>query len=80
MVEKFKIGDLVEVVRISDESSYFKWHIGLPANGIYLGPQDIMVYGGSYGTEKEKNTVHKVWSSGKIRYIHDLSEIRHLTK
>jgi len=79
MAEKYEIGDLVEVIRISDESAYFKWYIELPANGIYLGRQDITVYGGSYGTEKEKNTVHKIWAAGKIRYVHDLSELRRLT-
>lgn len=78
MVKQFKKGDLIEVIQISDESSYFKWTLDLPTPGIYMGAENITIYG-TINNAKERSLVHKIYAQGKCRYIHDLSEIRHLT-
>lgn len=75
--QDYEIGDLIQVVRLKDESSYFKWP-GIPATGIYMGELESTAY-----IEENRETkiiIHKIWSLGKMRYVSSLEEIKLLAK
>ena len=72
-MEKPSVGDLVEIINISEATSYFKWAQDLPKQAIYLGEFDIKVYSNSYS---RKDTCHKVFVDGQERWIATLDELR----
>ena len=72
-MEKPSVGDLVEIINISEATSYFKWAQDLPKQAIYLGEFDIKVYSNSYS---RKDTSHKVFVDGQERWIATLDELR----
>ena len=71
-MEKPQVGDLVEIVNISQETSYFKWAQDLPKQAVYLGEFDITVYSNSYN---RKDICHKVFVDGQERWIATLDEL-----
>lgn len=73
----YEIGDLIQVIQLKDESSYFKWS-DIPATGIYMGELESTAY--IEADKKKKIIVHKIWSLGKMRYISSLEEIKLLSK
>ena len=73
VLEKPSVGDLVEIINISEATSYFKWAQDLPKQAIYLGEFDIKVYSNSYS---RKDTCHKVFVDGQERWITTLDELR----
>ena len=76
-MEKPQVGDLVEIVNISQETSYFKWAQDLPKQAVYLGEFDITVYSNSYN---RKDICHKVFVDGQERWIATLDELRVLSR
>ena len=76
-MEKPQVGDLVEIVNISQETSYFKWAQDLPKQAIYLGEFEIKVYSSSYN---RKDVCHKVYVDGQERWIATLDELRVISK
>ena len=72
-MEKPNVGDLVEIIDISDATSYFKWAQDLPKQAIYLGEFSIKVYSNSYD---RKDICHKVFVDGQERWIATLDELR----
>ena len=77
VLEKPSVGDLVEIINISDATSYFKWAQDLPKQAIYLGEFDIKVYSNSYNRE---DICHKVFVDGQERWIATLDELRILSR
>tara|TARA_R100000008_G_scaffold86810_1_gene81785 strand:+ start:2378 stop:2644 length:267 start_codon:yes stop_codon:yes gene_type:complete len=75
--QDYEIGDLIQVVQLKDESSYFKWP-DIPATGIYMGELESTAY--IEENRKTKIIVHKIWSLGKMRYVSSLEEIKLLAK
>ena len=73
VLEKPNVGDLVEIINISEATSYFTWARDLPKQAIYLGEFDIKVYSNSYS---RKDTCHKVFVDGQERWIATLDELR----
>lgn len=76
-MEKPNVGDLVEIIDISEATSYFKWAQDLPKQAIYLGEFDIKVYSNGYN---RKDTCYKVHVDGQERWIATLDELRILSK
>ncbi len=74
---KPQVGDLVEIIDISDATSYFKWAQDLPKQAIYLGEFDITVYSKSYN---RSDICHKVYVEGQERWIATLDELRILSR
>ena len=68
-----KVGDLVDIVDISEATSYFKWAQDLPKRAIYLGEFEIKVYSNSYN---RKDICHKVFVDGQERWIATLDELQ----
>tara|TARA_Y100001973_G_C5188056_1_gene329138 strand:+ start:1156 stop:1407 length:252 start_codon:yes stop_codon:yes gene_type:complete len=68
-----KVGDLVDIVDISEATSYFKWAQDLPKRAIYLGEFEIKVYSNSYN---RKDVCHKVYVDGQERWIATLDELQ----
>ena len=68
-----RIGDLVEIIDISDATSYFKWAQDLPKQAVYLGEFEIKVYSNSYNRE---DICHKVYVDGQERWIATLDELK----
>ena len=75
--EDYEVGDLIQVVQLKDESTYFKWS-EIPATGIYMGELESTAY--ITADKKKKIIVHKIWSLGKMRYVSSLEEIKLLAK
>jgi len=76
-LEKPQVGDLVEIIDISQATSYFKWAKDLPKQAVYLGKYDITVYSNSYN---RKDICHKVYVDGQERWIATLDELRILSR
>tara|TARA_R110000824_G_scaffold173468_1_gene351576 strand:+ start:4969 stop:5202 length:234 start_codon:yes stop_codon:yes gene_type:complete len=76
-LEKPQVGDLVEIINISQATSYFKWAQDLPKQAVYLGKYDITVYSNSYN---RKDVCHKVYVDGQERWIATLDELRILSR
>ena len=76
-MEKPRVGDLVEIIDISQATSYFKWAQELPKQAVYLGKYDITVYSNSYN---RKDVCHKVYVDGQERWIATLDELRILSR
>ena len=76
-MEKPSVGDLVEIINISDATSYFKWAQDLPKQAIYLGEFDIKVYSNSYNRE---DICHKVFVDGQERWIATLDELKIISR
>lgn len=76
-MEKPSVGDLVEIINISEATSYFKWAQDLPKQAIYLGEFDIKVYSNNYS---RKDICHKVFVEGQERWIATLDELRILSR
>ena len=76
-MEKPQVGDLVEIIDISQATSYFKWAKDLPKQAVYLGKYDITVYSNSYN---RKDICHKVYVDGQERWIATLDELRILSR
>ena len=76
-MEKPQVGDLVEIINISQATSYFKWAQDLPKQAVYLGKYDITVYSNSYN---RKDVCHKVYVDGQERWIATLDELRILSR
>ena len=72
-----QIGDLVEIIDISDATSYFKWAQDLPKQAIYLGEFDITVFSNSYN---RSDVCHKVYVEGQERWIATLDELRIISR
>ncbi len=76
-MRKPKTGDLVEIIDISDATSYFKWAQDLPKQAIYLGEFDITVFSNSYN---RSDVCHKVYVEGQERWIATLDELRIISR
>ena len=76
-MQKPQVGDLVQIIDISEATSYFKWAQDLPKQAIYLGEFDIKVYSNSYN---RKDICHKVYVDGQERWIATLDELRIVSK
>ena len=76
-MRKPKVGDLVEIIDISDATSYFKWAQDLPKQAIYLGEFDITVYSNSYN---RSDVCYKVYVDGHERWIATLDELRIISR
>ena len=76
-MEKPGVGDLVEIINISEATSYFKWAQDLPKQAIYLGEFDIKVYSNSYN---RKDICHKVFVDGQERWIATLDELKIISR
>ena len=76
-MEKPSVGDLVEIINISEATSYFKWAQDLPKQAIYLGEFDIKVYSNSYN---RKDICHKVFVDGQERWIATLDELKIISR
>ena len=72
-----RIGDLVEIVDISDATSYFKWAQDLPKRAIYLGEFEIKVYSNNYN---RTDVCYKVYVDGQERWIATVDELRVLSR
>jgi hypothetical protein len=72
-----KVGDLVEIIDISEATSYFKWAQNLPKQAVYLGEFEIKVYSNNYNRE---DTCHKVYVDGQERWIATLDELRVISR
>jgi len=72
-----QIGDLVEIINISDATSYFKWAQNLPKQAVYLGEFEITVYSNSYN---RSDTCYKVYVDGQERWIATLDELKILSR
>ncbi len=72
-----QIGDLVEIIDISDATSYFKWAQNLPKRAVYLGAFEIKVYSNNYN---RSDTCYKVYVDGQERWIATLDELRILSR
>ena len=77
MLQAPKVGDLVEIVDISDATSYFKWAQNLPKQAVYLGEYEVMVYSNNYN---RSDICHKVYVEGQERWIATLDELRVLSR
>jgi len=77
VLEKPGVGDLVEIINISEATSYFKWAQDLPKQAIYLGEFDIKVYSNSYN---RKDICHKVFVDGQERWIATLDELKIISR
>ena len=67
-----RVGDLVQIIDISEATSYFKWAQDLPKQAVYLGEFEIKVYSNSYN---RKDICHKVYVDGQERWIATLDEL-----
>jgi hypothetical protein len=76
-LRKPRIGDLVQIINISDATSYFKWAQDLPKQAVYLGAFDITVYSNSYN---RSDVCHKVYVDGQERWIATLDELKIISK
>jgi hypothetical protein len=76
-LRKLRVGDLVEIIDISDATSYFKWAQDLPKQAIYLGEFDITVYSNSYN---RSDVCYKVYVDGQERWIATLDELRIISR
>ena len=76
-MRKLRVGDLVEIIDISDATSYFKWAQDLPKQAIYLGEFDITVYSNSYN---RSDVCYKVYVDGQERWIATLDELRIISR
>ena len=76
-MRKPRVGDLVEIIDISDATSYFKWAQDLPKQAIYLGEFDITVYSNSYN---RSDVCYKVYVDGQERWIATLDELRIISR
>ena len=74
---KPKVGDLVEIINISEATSYFKWAQELPKQAVYLGEFEIKVYSNSYN---RKDICHKVYVDGQERWIATLDELKIISR
>ena len=72
-----QVGDLVQIIDISDATSYFKWAQELPKQAIYLGEFEITVYSNSYN---RSDICHKVSVDGQERWIATLDELKILSR
>ncbi len=70
----YNVGDLVQIVHISEETSFFQWS-ELPILGIYMGILETTHFK-SAPRKNEKIECYKVWAKGKMRYISNLSELK----
>ena len=70
----YNVGDLVQIIYISEETSFFKWS-ELPIIGIYMGVLETTHFKPS-PKKNEKVECYKVWARGKMRYISNLSELK----
>lgn len=72
--DTFNIGDLVEVIDIGEGSEEFPW-TEEPVAAIYMGLMENKIFGYnpivdlSTTTCSGKETWHKVWYRGKVRYL-----------
>ena len=71
-MQKPQVGDLVNIIDISEATSYFKWAQDLPKQAVYLGEFEIKVYSNSYN---RKDICHKVYVDGQERWIATLDEL-----
>ena len=74
---KPRVGDLVEIVDISEATSYFKWAQDLPKRAVYLGEFEITVYSNNYN---RSDTCYKVYVDGQERWIATLDELKILSR
>ena len=72
-----QIGDLVQIIDISEATSYFKWAQDLPKQAVYLGEFEIKVYSSGYN---RKDTCHKVYVDGHERWIATLDELEIISR
>tara|TARA_Y100000296_G_scaffold55303_1_gene63449 strand:- start:119 stop:382 length:264 start_codon:yes stop_codon:yes gene_type:complete len=72
-----RVGDLVEVVYLSNSSSYFPWAT-CPVPAIYMGVEEFKyISSRCEPNNTPQNFIHhKVYSMGKIRYITSRDELR----
>ncbi len=76
-MKKPKVGDLVQIIDISEATSYFKWAQDLPKQAVYLGEFEIKVYSNGYN---RKDTCYKVYVDGQERWIATLDELKILSR
>jgi len=72
-----RVGDLVEVISLSNSSSFFPWAT-LPVPAIYLGQEEYSFLPANKENHRVPETFFhfKVYSMGKIRYITSRDELR----
>ena len=74
---KPQVGDLVQLIDISEATSYFKWAQDLPKQAVYLGEFEIKVYSNGYS---RKDICHKIYVDGQERWIATLDELKILSR
>ncbi len=72
-----QVGDLVQIIDISEATSYFKWAQDLPKQAVYLGEFEIKVYSNGYN---RTDICHKVYVDGQERWIATLDELKILSR
>jgi len=76
-LQKPQVGDLVQIIDISEATSYFKWAQDLPKQAVYLGEFEIKVYSNGYN---RKDTCYKVYVEGQERWIATLDELEVISR
>ena len=76
-MQKPRVGDLVQIIDISEATSYFKWAHDLPKQAVYLGEFEIKVYSNGYN---RKDICYKVYVDGQERWIATLDELKILSR
>jgi hypothetical protein len=76
-LQKPQVGDLVQIIDISEATSYFKWAQDLPKQAVYLGEFEIKVYSNGYN---RKDTCYKVYVEGQERWIATLDELEIISR
>lgn len=76
-MQKPQVGDLVQIIDISEATSYFKWAQDLPKQAIFLGEHEIKVYSNGYS---RKDVCYKVYVEGHERWIATLDELEVISR